>query len=247
MSAEREPRPLEVALQALGIATLMLPIAGVVIRAVEYATVPAIPTSIIFSESVGSLSFGGLLTLAIPGLLLLLVWSRPMDTPVRPSTRERIETAILLVVAASLATLGLPFPAGPGVFLPALALLFWYGRRRLAGQQPNLSEVVLWLVISLLVTVPAIALVPTSQTVYVVSAEPSAIPTGWYIQLGDSHDPTYLLSCSGSRVIGAPLSSIVSLTYNNDNQPDSSLLHILQTGRINLGIQTLCPTAPPPP
>lgn len=248
MSAERDPRPLEVALQALGIGALMLPVVGVVVRAIEYQTLyPAIPRSIVFSESVGSLSLAAVLTLAVPGLLLLFMSGASLVPPLHPPTGTRVETALFLV-ATGLATLVLPFPAQVGAFLPAVLLLTWFDRRRKAGRQPRLSEVVQWLLISLLVTVPAIALGPTAgQPVYIVSAQPSAIPTGWYIQLGDSHDPTYLLTCSGSRVIVAPTSSVLSATYGHVDQPDQNLTLILKTGRIDLGLVPSCPAAPPAP
>lgn len=74
MSAYRERRPFDAALQALGIGALLLPVVGVFIRMIQYATVPAMPRGIIFSESVGDLSYSGAYAVVVPSIMLALLW-----------------------------------------------------------------------------------------------------------------------------------------------------------------------------
>jgi len=122
--------------------------------------------------------------------------------------------------------------------------------RLVANRAPALGDILPIVLAIILVSAVALALEPTQgQPVYVVSAQPSAIPTGWYIQLGDSHDPSYLLTCSGSRVIAAPISSVASWTYGAPvgGRNPQTLLSILQTGHVDLGLRLSCPTAPPTP
>jgi hypothetical protein len=65
-------------------------------------------------------------------------------------------------------------------------------------------------------------------------------------QLSNSTDPLYLLTCSGSKVVAIPASSVVFWTYGEAHQ-GASLLGVLQQGKLPaLGLVPDCPSNPPP-
>ncbi len=175
-----------------------------------------------------------------------LIGGQRMATAVAlPLLYGSLALAALTVGAISLLD---PFPEGIGIALGSI-LLAWPWRRSLGSRAITTRELAPYLVATLLISTIAIGLTPThGRAVYVVTSAASAAPGGWYVQLGDSTNPMYMLTCSGSKTIALPASSIESVTYSSRFDTGDSLLHILQTGHFEgFGLVPLCPSGSPGP
>lgn len=306
--------------EVLGLATVALPLVGVVIRLIAYRGQSAIPVVVVFSESIPSLAFAAIVVLVTPIGALVMLWiyttdpwwqfgqfdaavraarssyneAKRVDAHEDPANAQaamekveadlaaaeamaehvydwvpararrwasRIEAwrwfpsrpvggglLVTFVLVAVWGVLILPFPEGVGDVLTIIVLMRWLRSHPRKDRRVALLDIVPILAIVLAVNGVAIGLNPDpGQPVYVVSSQQAAVPTGWYIQLGDSHDPAYLLTCSGTKVVAVPAGSILSLTYGQKQPQDSSLLHAMQTQHLDgFGLQPQCPGSPPP-
>ena len=85
------------------------------------------------------------------------------------------------------------------------------------------------------------------QSVYVVASSGAQFQTGWYVQLTDSSDPVYLLSCQGDQVIAAPKDEIALRTYATAPMWNVSVVGHFVSGQPwpPLGLTPTCPVSPP--
>jgi hypothetical protein len=221
---------------------VLLPIVGGVVLLVEYLTVSSIPPQLAFSESPGGLIWRGWLVL-IGGLgPLAAVWLCGLQGGALKWGR-----ASVLIATLALAVLT-PFPhvAGPVVVMGALAAWFLWRLGKTEG--PSVPAIALAVLLGASATAIALGLTPTGgQPVFVQSSNPAVISTGWYIQITDSADPIYLLTCSGDKVVALPKEYIQARTFGNARFWNVSILDIIESRSLPpFGLTPACPASQPP-
>jgi hypothetical protein len=256
------------AVQMLLSFAVMLPVMGGVVLLVEYLTVPTIPAALAFSESPGGLVWRGWLVLLIAIGPLLAVGLFHIK-----NSQIKLIAAVALLVLAVVLAVATPFPHVAVSVMVTCVLAAWFlarlGRTASSSNDsaaqplivdlppgtqasrsgPSTAAVALSALVGGIVAVLALGLTPSSgQPVYVVAAPGDALKTGWYIQLTDSSDPVYLLTCSGDEVIAAPKDHILLRTYAAGQLWNVSLLQVVSESKPlpPLGLTPTCPSAPPP-
>jgi hypothetical protein len=141
-----------------------------------------------------------------------------------------------------------PFPESIGSTLGVL-IIGWPVLRAIPNKAVTTTQMLPYLAATLLLSTVTIGLGSNpGQAVYVTTTGAGAPPTSWYVRLGDSADPVYLVTCSADRTYMLPSSSIVSVAQFSHTTSWDSLLAILSTGRFQgFGLHPSCPSSPPPP
>jgi hypothetical protein len=141
----------------------------------------------------------------------------------------------------------LPFPEGAGIAGCSL-LLTWPIVKASKGESVTTGRLLPYLGLSLLISALTIGWSPThGHVVYVTTTSPSAVSSGWYVQLGDATEPIYLLTCSGDKTLILPSSSVVSAVYPAQKLSQETLLSELTGGGIHFGLSPQCTAGAPPP
>ena len=232
---------------------VLLPVRGAAVMAVEYSTVQAIPVTLAFKESASGLACRGWLVL-IPAIGPLLAVALAKVLPPDP------RWPILVGAVGIFLALVLPWPYLALGAAVTVALFAWFWQtfvHAAKASSGSLVEVALGVVVGGAIVVVALGLTPTGgQPVYVVGTGDAEFTTGWYIQLTDSTDPVYLLTCSGSEVISVPGGDVKRMSYSPAVVRNVSLLGALMNalgvdsmptfGRLpGYGLTPTCPTSPP--
>jgi hypothetical protein len=139
------------------------------------------------------------------------------------------------------------FPSGLVLAITMGLFYAWSLHREIQGAI-SLAVLVPVLIVAMVTNAIAVGLDPgPGQPVYVITSAQSGVPNGWYLLLSDSHDPWYLMTCSGSKLMALPASSVLSLAYGHSDWHPKSLLDVLATGQTDgFGLQPHCPAGPPP-
>jgi hypothetical protein len=241
------------AAQVLVASAALLPVIGSLVMVVMYLTVSAIPTQLAFSESVGGLAWRGWLV----WLLALGPFFAAWLAAGRPGPAEKVLTAAF--VLGMVVAVFTPFPHWAAPLFAMCVLGLWYQQRLgvlwwrpSAKNPPSTGVLARWTIVGGLIAVIALGLTPQSgQPVYVVFADPDGARTGWYVQITDSADPMYLLTCSGDQVMAVPKTSTGIKGFGIASMSGASLWDIgwdiLQSRPLpHLGLTPSCPTSPPP-
>jgi hypothetical protein len=241
------------AAQVLVGSAALLPVIGSLVLVVTYLTVSAIPPQLAFSESVGGLAWRGWLVWLLALGPFLAAWLAAG----KPGPPERALTVVFMFgIVVALVT---PFPHWAAPLFAMCVLGLWYQHRLgvlwwapSSANPPSTGVLARWTIVGGLIAVIALGLTPQSgQPVYVVFADPDASRTGWYVQITDSADPMYLLTCSGDQVTAVPKTSTGIKTFGIASMSGASLWDIawdvIQSRPLpHLGLTPTCPASPPP-
>jgi len=231
------------AVQVLVSFVVLLPVIGGVVLFVEYLTVSSIPAPLAFSESPGGLVRRGWLVLLVALGPFIAVWLAQLQGP-----KLKVVLPRLLLGASVVLALLVPFPhvAVPVIVMGVLAA--WFLWRLSTTNGPSTPAVALAVIVGGFIAAMALGLAPSGgQPVYIQSSNQAVIPTGWYVELTDSSDPLYLLSCSGGKVAAVPKDDVLIKTYGAARLSNVSLWDVLgSTPLPHMGLTPACPTVPPP-
>jgi hypothetical protein len=245
-AAPKEFSGLTSAVGALVSVVVLLPVLGSIVLVVEYLTVPAIPIALAFRESTGAEAYRGWLVLLVTAGPLVAAGLAPVlrGLPIR-----MLASLIALAAAALVLVTPWPYVALSAVAACALGLWFLVIFRDTAPRAlRSPAAVALVVFVGGALVVLSLGMTPSGgQPIYVVSSKESVLQTGWYIQLADSLDPVYLLTCSGDGVISAPAKDIEISRYGTAQIWNVSLAgHFVTSQPLpRWGLTPACPTSPP--
>ena len=232
--------------QVLASCALLLPVIGAFVLYVRFGQSPVVPSATVASESVGGLALIGLAPFLVAVGPPIMVWLTKAQ--VRRFNKDSWMFLWLLAGPAALLT---PAPGGIVALVSFMLLLGWCSHRIVKSPRIGFAELAGPVYLALAMSAYGYGATPAGDPVYVVSLQPSTISTGWYVQLTDSRDPVYLLSCTGTEVIAVPSSAVALTVYNQGQAHGATLWEMigevihLRGPDLKLGISPHCPVSPP--